>query len=460
VAEARESKRRGSDEQRTRKRRAQGSTVAALNAFSAAVDTRRRRDLRFQEPDDAIAALADELAAGNLHVPRLLVLDSLVRLAHRRGSALDAHDAALDRLLEQLVRDAQVPEAEVGGAVSTVRAALGSVASLSNVPAAPHPWHVFVQRAGRALRLSRAEIEKPLCNDRQVVVKGPHEAVGVTVEFHTDASPGELRRFCDPRCWHECSPYQREMTEWTGPGARPVEDRAPAGWRRDLLETVELSPGKMLETPLRFTHTIQDPDDPSWVHLDYVMIGETDDICVDEGALDVRRVATGRHAGRTRVTAKKAILFKDELLRDWPTVACDTFWMSLVIDAAVGCLGPGATLESKLGELTMADSKEVPLTEVIEGATAAAHRSINAYERLANEAADQLTGDSPAEADKWVQLSTRAWAQAARDAAQAWTTYVGLLQAIAGSGEEEGGQSAPGSTDESDSESEGNGTNT
>ena len=107
----------------------------------------------------------------------------------------------------------------------------------------------------------------------------------------------------------------------------------------------------------------------------------------------------------------------------------------------------------------MADRKEVPLTEVIEGATAAAHRSIDAYGTLANEAADQLAGDSPAEADKWVQLSTRAWAQAARDAAQAWTTYVGMLQAIAGSGEEEGGQSAPGSTDESDSESKGNGTN-
>jgi hypothetical protein len=59
-----------------------------------------------------------------------------------------------------------------------------------------------------------------------------------------------------------------------------------------------------------------------------------------------------------------------------------------------------------------------------------------------------------------VELSTRAWAQAARDAAQAWTTYVGVLQAIAGSAEEEGGQSAPGSTDESDRESEGNGTNT
>ena len=98
------------------------------------------------------------------------------------------------------------------------------------------------------------------------------------------------------------------------------------------------SAGKDLETPLRFTYTIQDQNDPSWVHLDYVMIGRTGEIDVDEGALDVRRVTSGKHSGRTRVIAKKAILFVDPCWK-WPTVACDTFWMDLVIDAAVGCLG-------------------------------------------------------------------------------------------------------------------------
>ena len=90
-------------------------------------------------------------------------------------------------------------------------------------------------------------------------------------------------------------------------------------------------------TPLRFTYTIQDANDPSWVHLDYVLLEETEAILVDEGALDVRRVTSGKQQGRTRVSAKKAILFNDPLLAKWPTVACDTFWTDQVIGAAVGC---------------------------------------------------------------------------------------------------------------------------
>ena len=215
--------------------------------------------------------------------------------------------------------------------------------------------------------------------------KGNLKARALTVEFHTDASPGELRHFCDPRRWHECSAYQKEMTKWSGAGAKPDEDRPPDGWRRDLLETVQLAPGLELKTPLRFTHTIQDPNDPSWVHLDYVLIGETKDIEVDEGALDVRRVTTGKHQGRTRVSAIKAIRFKDDLLDDWTSVACDTFWMDLVINAAVGCLGPGATIDSTGGIATMAKSKEARLDKTIDEAAAAAQKSIEDLQRPCEE---------------------------------------------------------------------------
>jgi hypothetical protein len=441
VAEAGERTPPEDDEQSAHERRGQGSTVAALNAFSAGVPSESRADLGYVDPDEAILALASAVEKGTLRVPRLLVLDSLVRLAsRRRGDGLSAHDAALDTLLRALIADARGPEADLTEAVPSVRAALDSVASMSNVAGAPHPWQVFAQQSGPALGLTQAEVEKPVCNDREVVVKGPYRAIGVTVQFYTDASPGELRNFCDPRHWHECSAYQKEMTPWTGAGAIPDEDRPPDGWRRDLLEKVQLAPGKELETPLRFTYTIQDQNDPSWVHLDYLLIGETKDIHVDEGALDVRRVTSGKQRGRTRVSALKAILFADPLLANWPTVACDTFWMDLVIDAAVGCLGPGATLDWTGGKPKMAASKEVPLTEAIERATDAARQSVTTYGELANEAAAELAGDSPANADKWVELTTRTWAQAARDAAQAWTTYVALLQALAESG---GGESKP-----------------
>jgi hypothetical protein len=335
VAEADERTPRSDAEKVAKERSAQGSTVAAVSAFSAALPSDSRAGLGYAAPDDAIEALATAVEEDSLHVPRLLVLDSLVRFAGRRGDQLGAHGAALDTLHEALVRQAGVPEAEVGAAVVTVRRALDSAGRLSGIASGPHPWRVFARQAADALQLTQAEIDKPLCNDRELVKKGPYEAVGVTVEFHTDAGPGELRDFCDPTRWHECSAYQKAMTPWKDPSA--IDEQRSNGWRRDLVETVDFSPGVTLVTPLRFTYTIQDGDDPGWVHLDYALLEQTDDILVDEGALDVRRITTGEQRGRTRVSTKKAIRFKNPLLAKWPTVACDTFWIDQVIGAATGC---------------------------------------------------------------------------------------------------------------------------
>jgi hypothetical protein len=446
VVEAGDETTREVDGEAAEERRAQGSTVAALNAFSAGVASELRADLGYADPDDAILRLASAVQKGAIRVPRLLVLDSLVRFASRRGDELMARGAALDTLLEALITDARGPEADVKDAVSTARAALESVGSLSGVASAAHPWEAFAQQAGPALGLSQAEIEKPLCNDREVVVKGPYEAIGVTVEFHTDASPGELRRFCDPQRWHECSAYQKQMEQW--PGGLDQQGPGPHGWRRDLLERVQLSPAKELVTPLRFTYGIEEENDPDWVHLDYLLLEQTKDILVDEGALDVRRVTSGKHQGRTRVSAIKAILFADPLLAKWPSVACDTFWMDLVIDAAVGCLGPGATIDSARGKAKMAESKEARLDKTIDEAAAAAQKSVESYRELAKKGAAQLAGDSPADSDKWVELTAKTWAQAARDAAQAWTTYNAVLQALAESGENQAEQPESGETED------------
>jgi hypothetical protein len=316
--------------------------VAAVSAFSARLPSDSRAGLGYAAPDDAIETLAAAVEEGSVRVPRLLVLDALVRFAGRRGDQLEAHRAPLDTLHEALVRQAGVPEEDVGDAVVTVRRALNSAGRLSGTASAPHPWRAFARQAAEALRLTQAEIDKPLCNDREVIKKGSHKAVGVTVEFHTDISPGELRHFCDPTRWHECSAYQHAMTRWKDPSA--IDEKRSNGWRRDLVETVEFSPGNTLVTPLRFTHTIQNRNDPDWVHLDYALLKQTQDILVDEGALDVRRITTGEQRGRTRVSAKKAILFKNPLLAEWPTVACDTFWIDQVIGAAVGCRDGSAPL--------------------------------------------------------------------------------------------------------------------
>ena len=102
------------DGEAAEERRAQGSTVAALNAFSAGVASEVRVDLGFVDPDEAIKTLAGAVDQDTLQVPRLLVLDSLVRFASRRGDEFRAREAEIDPLLEALVRKSQVPETEVG----------------------------------------------------------------------------------------------------------------------------------------------------------------------------------------------------------------------------------------------------------------------------------------------------------------------------------------------------------
>ena len=90
----------------------------------------------------------------------------------------------------------------------------------------------------------------------------------------------------------------------------------------------------------------------------------------------------------------------------------------------------------------MAESKEARLKKTIDEAAVAAEKSIETYRKLAKKGAAQLAGDSPADTDKWVDLTAKAWAQAARDAAQAWTTYNAVLQAFAESGESKAEQRA------------------
>lgn len=345
VAEDSHSTPQAAEKEPAAQRREQGLAVAALNAFSSP-DFREdaRRDHRFHEPREALETLAAAIFDEDLRIPRLFVLDALVKLANRRGERLDDHDNELNALLMALAERAgpsDEAESDVRERAATVRGALDTVSRLGRAAAPRQRWRVFAEQAADALRLTETERDKPVCNDDENVRKGSREAVAVTVEFHTDAAPGELRHFCDPTRWHEFSAYQLPMQPWRE--SISVQKPNGTGWRQDLLETVKFSPALTLRTPLRFTYTIDGDADPRWVHLDYVLREETEDIVVDEGALDVRRMDTGKHVGRTRVSAKKAILFRDPVLSDWTTIACDTFWTDMVIATAVASSDGGGT---------------------------------------------------------------------------------------------------------------------
>lgn len=420
----------GSREVPESERRAHGYAVAGLNALSA-LGPEVHPEWGLARRDDEITTLTEAIRGGELGVPRVLVLDALVKLAKRRPSELASAQPALDDLLLALVQDAGVPVERQGAAVETVQRALDSVARRSVLAPARHPWKRFASDVRSALGLTQAEVDKPLCNDRQVVLKAGVEAIGVTVDFHTDAAPAEMS-VCDPTSWHECTAAFRRMQPWNDPAA--VDEQRPGGWRRDLIETVDFLPGMAaLQTPLRFTYSIDDDSDPAWIHLDYVLIEETGEIAVDEGSIDVRRETAGEHSGRTRVSTKKLISFKDPMLAKWPTVACDTFWTDLVVNAAVGCLG-GATHKPKVngdgGSTSMADPKH-NLSAAIDEAAAAARESIGVYSQLAEQAASQLSGAGPADNAAWLQLATKAYGRALSDAARSWTIYSEMLIALA-----------------------------
>ena len=421
----------GSREVAAEDRRANGGyAVAGLNALSA-LGPGFQADGDLIQRDDAIDTLAATIRDDKLGVPRVLVLDALVKLARRRRRAPSAQPA-LKGLLLALVQDAGVPAEHQADAVETVRRALDAVARRGVLAPERHPWKRFASDVRSALGLTQAEVDKPLCNDRQTLRKAGVDATGVTVDFYTDAAPAEMS-VCDPTRWHECTAAFDPMRPYKGAGAA-VDEKRPDGWRRDLIETVYFLQGMdPLETPLRFTYSIADGPDPAWIHLDYVLIEETDDIAVDEGSIDVRRVSAGEHSGRTRVSTKKLIGFKDEMLASWTTVACDTFWTELVVNAAVGCLG-GAADKPKVngdGRSTFMTDPKKDLSEVIEEAAEAARASIGVYTELAKQAASQLSGAGPADNAAWLQLTTKAYSRALGDAAKSWTIYTELLGVLA-----------------------------
>jgi hypothetical protein len=108
ASDSRDQGKGGSEEVAPSERRAHGYAVAGLNALSA-LGRDAQPDWGLAQRDDAIKTLTDAVRGGRLGVPRVLVLDALVKLAHRRPDELASAGTRLDDLLLALVEDAGVP---------------------------------------------------------------------------------------------------------------------------------------------------------------------------------------------------------------------------------------------------------------------------------------------------------------------------------------------------------------
>lgn len=79
----------------------------------------------------------------------------------------------------------------------------------------------------------------------------------------------------------------------------------------------------------------------------------------------------------------------------------------------------------------MAEAGNDKFQQTIEKAAQSARKSVDDYAKLAEEAGARFSGDAPADAGAWLQLTARVYAQAASDTARAWTTGYELLQTLA-----------------------------
>jgi hypothetical protein len=169
---------------------------------------------------DALRLLADRTVEQIRIVPRLVVLDLLVRLASRRDAAVipeaagaDADDIGLelDRLIIGLVAEAAGPMLSVPlpltgdvleiDPAAHVRTALFEIAEADDI----EPWAYFVAHEAEVMRLSPAEINKPICDDSTTVMADGTEAVVLEMQYHSPMSVEQLKPWTDPRNWPACS---------------------------------------------------------------------------------------------------------------------------------------------------------------------------------------------------------------------------------------------------------------
>jgi len=195
-------------------------------------------------------------------------------------------------------------------------------------------WIEFSRVTSDALGMTDAEVDLPLCNDDEVVTIDGHKAFRVATWFWSPLPPSAFQRWTDPRHWaHDNSLFFEDVSP-----VEPLED--DQRYSTLFNEKVRITPSKLLDTPLRFTRVVHG-DEHASVFFDLPRGDDgaargTDDIAVDVGSVIVQGNQNGDPKRRTRLSAEKCILFKDEAMATWPTLACDLFWMEFTISAALG----------------------------------------------------------------------------------------------------------------------------
>jgi hypothetical protein len=285
---------------------------------------------------DALGELTRRRDEERVVLPRLVILDQLVRLAVSSGREQLLRDdvtAALEPLLRSLALERE------GDEDAGTSAALSALQTLALGETDEDPWEFFADAVETSFALTDVEVNKPRCRDKELPGGGPPE---ITVEFWTDRDVPSLAPYANPTHWPACSTYFAGMV----PQGPPAQIVSPAGstyygWEAVLVERLGLFPPYDFVTPLRFTSYWA----PGWTYVRtaYHLENKTPDITVDAGFIEVAKDPRAPDPTRpTRVTATKVIKFTSPDLDRWPTLACDTFWIEMAIQMAHDCACTGA----------------------------------------------------------------------------------------------------------------------
>lgn len=266
-------------------------------------------------------------------VPRLVILDSFVRLAAKNpGPLLDQPAGSpFDRLIDVLATEAE--EKRGRGAVSAeVRKALGKLRGMD----AETAWDTFAADTWQVLGLSVAEVNKPICTDQTLIVNGTPSTTIVT-EFDSSLTVDKLGMYADPHNWPNCSIFFAAMIEKSMNFSLGNPTKKWVGTFQEVIDLLGVDPWI---TPLQFAY--QD-DTPGSIRSDYELIEPTPIILKDDGFIEITQNKPPVKSALTKtplishVKATKTIEFAPSYLQGWPGLACALFWGELCIDMAVEC---------------------------------------------------------------------------------------------------------------------------
>lgn len=338
------------------RRAVHGLYLASLpdRLFDELVSQDRRGDAIVDVP-----AAAEALAAAP--VDRLLKLHAVASALNRKPTLRAYRDALAfaiepeddterDRDFLANGLDAFAREAEVqGGGLS------------------PDRWDLFLTAISEP-RDDRAVVNKPGCNDDEVVPTPAGNAATIKSRFWTDLSVEELKDFVDPKRWSICgTPFWRRMAVVTGTETG-FRRGAVEGYAGVFEEIVSLPGIGDVRVYLRVEYGLErkNGQPPTHVYANYELATgyPKPDVVFDSGWLCATANTVGPQGEATLVEGLKAIRFREHDLNRFPDLACDGGWVYLMINMALQCSG------IPTGEFPTAASEVAP-PEAVLGADAA-----------------------------------------------------------------------------------------